>query len=69
MAISPLEEEGPRVVKTKRFAMKPMSLDEAILQMDLLGHNFYVFRNARTDEVNVLYRRHEGNYGLIEPET
>lgn len=69
MAISSLEEEGPRVVRTKRFAMKPMSLDEAILQMDLLGHNFYVFRNARTDEVNVLYRRHEGNYGLIEPET
>ncbi|MFQ5803767.1 MAG: ribosome hibernation-promoting factor, HPF/YfiA family [Candidatus Methylomirabilales bacterium] len=66
--ISPMEEEGPRVVKTKRFGMKPMSLDEAILQMDLLGHNFYVFRNDQTDEVNVLYRRHEGNYGLIEPE-
>jgi len=54
-------------VKTKRFAIKPMTLDEAILQMDLLGHDFYVFRNAQTDEVNVLYRRHEGNYGLIEP--
>jgi putative sigma-54 modulation protein len=62
------QEEGPRVVKTKRFAMKPMSPDEAVLQMDLLGHNFYVFRNALTDEVNVVYRRHEGNYGLIEPE-
>ena len=46
---------------------KPMTLDEAILQMDLLGHDFFVFRNAQTDEVNVLYRRHEGNYGLIEP--
>lgn len=63
------EDEGPQVVKTKRFPMKPMSLDEAILQMDLLGHNFYVFRNAHTDEINVLYRRREGNYGLIEPET
>ncbi len=64
-----VEDEGSRVVKTKRFSIKPMSLDEAILQIDLLGHNFYVFRNAQTDEVNVLYRRHEGNYGLIEPET
>ncbi|MFQ5988526.1 MAG: ribosome hibernation-promoting factor, HPF/YfiA family [Candidatus Methylomirabilales bacterium] len=65
----PVEDEEPRVVKTKRFSIKPMSVDEAILQIDLLGHNFYVFRNAQTDEVNVLYRRHEGNYGLIEPET
>ena len=63
------EDDGPRVVKTKRVAVKPMSLDEAILQMDLLGHTFYVFRNAQTDEVNVVYRRHEDNYGLIEPET
>ena len=56
-------------MKTKRFAIKPMCLDEAILQMDLPDHDFYVFRNAQTDEVNVLYRRHEGNYGLIEPES
>ena len=62
-------DEGPRVVKTKRFAIKPMSLDEAILQMDLLGHSFYVFRNAQSDEVNVVYRRREDTYGLIEPET
>lgn len=62
------ESEERRVVKTKRFAIKPMSLDEAILQMDLLGHNFYVFQNAQTDDVNVVYRRHDGNYGLIEPE-
>ena len=60
-------DEEPRVVKTKRFAVKPAEVDEAILQMDLLGHSFYVFRNARTDEVNVLYRRRDGNYGLIEP--
>jgi len=57
-----------RVVKTKRFAVKPAQVDEAILQMDLLGHNFYVFRNASTDEVNVVYRRRDGRYGLIEPE-
>jgi len=65
----PGEDDRPQVVKTKRFAIKPMSLDEAILQMDLLGHTFYVFRNAHSDEINVLYRRREGNYGLIEPET
>jgi putative sigma-54 modulation protein len=60
--------EEPRVVRTKRFAVKPAAVDEAILQMDLLGHNFYVFRNAATEEVNVLYRRRDGHYGLIEPE-
>ena len=63
----PPADEGARVVKTKRFAVKPAQVDEAIMQMDLLGHNFYVFRNARTEEVNVLYRRQDGNYGLIEP--
>jgi putative sigma-54 modulation protein len=61
-------EEEPRVVKTKRFAVKPVGVDEAILQMNLLGHNFYVFRNATTEEVNVIYRRRDGHYGLIEPE-
>ena len=60
--------EEPRVVRTKRFAVKPAAVDEAILQMDLLGHNFYVFRNAATEEVNVLYSRRDGHYGLIEPE-
>jgi putative sigma-54 modulation protein len=60
--------EDLQVVKTKRFAVKPAEVDEAVLQMDLLGHNFYVFRNARTDEVNVVYRRRDGHYGLIEPE-
>ncbi len=63
-----IAEGEPRVVKTKRFAVKPAEVDEAILQMDLLGHSFYVFRNARTDEVNVVYRRKDGHYGLIEPE-
>ncbi|HEX9898272.1 MAG TPA: sigma 54 modulation/S30EA ribosomal C-terminal domain-containing protein, partial [Candidatus Methylomirabilis sp.] len=50
------------------FAVKPAGVDEAILQMNLLGHNFYVFRNATTEEVNVIYRRRDGHYGLIEPE-
>lgn len=67
-ALAPVAEEEPRVVKTKRFAVKPAGVDEAILQMNLLGHSFYVFRNARTEEVNVVYRRRDGHYGLIEPE-
>lgn len=62
------EEEELRVVKTKRFAVKPMNVDEAILQMNLLHHDFYVFTNAESEEVNVVYRRKDGNYGLIEPE-
>jgi putative sigma-54 modulation protein len=69
--IEPLEddeEEEFKVVKTKRFAIKPMNIEEAILQMDLLKHNFFVFLNADTDEVNVVYRRKDANYGLIEPE-
>ncbi len=55
------------VVRTKRFPMKPMDVEEAVMQMDLLGHDFFMFTNAATDEVNVIYRRKEGNYGLIEP--
>lgn len=69
--IEPLEDEDEeeyKVVKTKRFAIKPMSIEEAILQMDLLKHNFFVFLNADTEEVNVVYRRKDDNYGLIEPE-
>ncbi len=61
-------EEEPEVKRTKRFAIKPMSVEEAILQMNLLGHSFFVFFNAETEEANVLYRRKDGNYGLIEPE-
>jgi putative sigma-54 modulation protein len=62
------EVEEHKIVKTKRFAVKPMSVEEAALQMELLGHDFYVFSNADTDEVNVVYRRKDGNFGLIEPE-
>ena len=57
-----------KVVKVKRFAVKPMSVDEAIEQMELLGHSFFLFLNADTEEINLLYRRRDGNYGLIEPE-
>jgi len=62
------EEEELKVVKVKRFAVKPMHVDEAMLQMNLLGHNFFVFINAETDEINVVYKRKDGNYGLIVPE-
>ncbi|MGI6037263.1 MAG: ribosome hibernation-promoting factor, HPF/YfiA family [Limnochordia bacterium] len=62
------EEELGKIVKTKRFAVKPMPIDEAVMQMELLGHNFFVFTNAETEEVNVIYKRKDGNYGLIEPE-
>ncbi|MDN5337576.1 MAG: putative sigma-54 modulation protein [Thermotogaceae bacterium] len=55
-----------KIVKTKRFFMKPMTLEEALLQLELLGHSFFVFRNAETDEINVVYVRKDGNYGLIE---
>ncbi|MBT1278259.1 ribosome-associated translation inhibitor RaiA [Thermoanaerobacter sp. CM-CNRG TB177] len=62
------EEEGSfEIVKTKRFPIKPMSPEEAILQMNLLGHNFFVFTNADTDTINVVYKRKDGKYGLIEP--
>ncbi len=62
------EEDRPRVVRTKRFPLKPMTVEEAILQMDLLGHSFFVFANADTNATNVIYCRKDGNYGLIEPE-
>jgi len=61
------DEEDFEVVRTKRFPVKPMPVEEAVLQMNLLGHDFFVFANAETDEVNVVYRRKDGNYGLIEP--
>lgn len=61
-------DEGPRVVRVKRFSFKPMDVEEAVLQMELLGHDFFVFTDAETDDINVLYRRRDGNYGLIGPE-
>jgi ribosome hibernation promoting factor len=59
--------EEPQIVRTKQFALKPMSPEEAVLQLELVGHDFFVFRNADSGEVNVLYRRRDGTYGLIEP--
>lgn len=56
------------ISRVKRFAMKPMTPEDACLEMEMLGHNFYVFRNAETDEVNVVYKRKGNTYGLIEPE-
>ena len=60
-------EPDRKVVKVKRFAIKPMSVDEAIDQMELLGHDFFLFFNAEVEELNLLYRRRDGDYGLIEP--
>jgi len=62
------EEEPPRIVRTKRFPVRPMDEEEAIEQMELLGHDFFLFFNVSTGKMNVLYRRRDGNYGLIEPE-
>ena len=62
------EEPSPGVVRTKRFAMKPMSVEDAITQMELLGHDFFLFYNSSTKEYNLLYLRKDGNYSLIEPE-
>jgi putative sigma-54 modulation protein len=58
----------PMIVKTKQFAIKPMSPEEAVLQLELVGHDFFVFRNSESEEVNVVYRRRDGDYGLIEPQ-
>jgi putative sigma-54 modulation protein len=63
-----IEDSDASVVRTKRFAIKPMDIDEAILNMELLGHAFFVFRNSSSEEVNVVYKRKDGAYGLIEPE-
>ena len=69
----PLEEEeslegDPSIVRTKRFALHPMSAEEAVDQMELLGHDFFVFFNTADEAINVLYRRRDENYGLLQPE-
>ncbi|UCZ52663.1 ribosome-associated translation inhibitor RaiA [Bacillus shivajii] len=71
--LEPLAEEEPEsddleIVRTKRFDLKPMDTEEAILQMDMLGHNFFVFSNSVSGDTNVVYKRRDGRYGLIEPE-
>ncbi|AZS17574.1 ribosome-associated translation inhibitor RaiA [Paenibacillus motobuensis] len=62
------EEDELEVVRTKKFNLKPMDVEEAILQMNMVGHNFFVFANIETNETNVVYRRNDGKYGLIEQE-
>lgn len=62
-------EEEYNVVKSKSFPVKPMDVQEAILQMNLTGHQFYMFRNGDTGEINVVYHRRDGDYGLLEPDT
>ncbi|HIU48760.1 MAG TPA: sigma 54 modulation/S30EA ribosomal C-terminal domain-containing protein, partial [Candidatus Avimonoglobus intestinipullorum] len=62
----PEDDSEFKIVKRKRFHVKPMSPEEAVLQMNLLGHNFFVFRNQDTDEMNVVYKRKDGNYAIIE---
>jgi putative sigma-54 modulation protein len=61
------EEDDYEVVRTKRFTLKPMDIEEAILQMNMVGHNFFVFANSDSSQVNVVYKRADGKYGLIEP--
>ena len=62
------EDEEVKIVRSKKFGMKPMYPEDACIQMELSGHDFFVFRNAETDEVNVVYKRKGNTYGLIEPE-
>lgn len=63
-----VEDEDIKIIRTKRFDIKPMYPEDACVQMELLGHSFYVFNNAETDEINVVYKRKGNTYGLIEPE-
>ena len=68
-SIEPLEDEEEDVlVKTKTITPKPMDMEEAIMQMELIGHSFFVYRDTETDAISIVYRRNDGNYGLIETE-
>ena len=62
------EEQNYDIVRTKKFAVKPMSVEDAITQMELLGHDFVLFLNEESETMNVLYRRHDGTYGLLQPD-
>lgn len=61
-------EEGPKIVKVKTFPIKPMSIEEALLQLQMLDHDFFIFKDEATDQYNVIYKRKDGNYGLIKPQ-
>ena len=67
-AAAPAEEEEKGIVRTKRFRLNPMTSDEAILQMELLEHNFFVYKDGESGGVNVVYKRADGSYGLLETE-
>jgi putative sigma-54 modulation protein len=68
MESAPVElEDQTAIVKTKQFSVSSMNPEEAVLQLELVGHDFFVFRNAETETINVVYRRRDGDYGLIEP--
>ena len=62
------DEDAVNIVKSKKFFVKPMDAEEACMEMDMMGHNFFIFRNAETDEIAIVYKRKDGAYGLIEPE-
>lgn len=62
------DDAEPEIVKTKQFPVKPMSPEEAVLQLELVGHDFFVFRSGDSEAVNIVYRRRDGGYGLIEPQ-
>ena len=62
------EEQNYDIVRRKKFAVKPMSVEDAITQMELLGHDFFLFQNEESETMNVLYRRHDGSYGLLQPD-
>lgn len=61
------DSDEPRIARVKRHVLRPMTPEDAAIQMDALGHDFFMFRNADTEEINVIYLRHDGNYGLLEP--
>ncbi len=62
------EEQNYDIVRVKKFSVKPMSVEDAITQMELLGHDFFLFMNEESESMNVLYRRHDGTYGLLQPD-
>ena len=68
MSIPDEDEAGDQIVKVKQFSVKPMNPEEAVLQLELIGHDFFVFRSDDSGEINVIYRRKDGGYGLIEPQ-
>ena len=67
-SIEPLDDEEDVLVKTKTITPKPMDMEEAIMQMELIGHSFFVYRDTETDAISIVYRRNDGDYGLIETE-